>query len=273
MTRFMYDADRPGDIPRNAEMVAGYEDGSWSKWDPEWWDWFPNSKHVRISAVGATWKVHVFDVEPDAIWPPENVLPLIVTARANGLWPSVYCNQKNHWAYIRNMFRMRGLVEPPYWVANYDGVAEIPDGAVAKQFKHPPQNNAHFDLSIVADRWPGVDYMPGEENEEMASFCTLVLPATDGPDEIREIPIGLPDVAGATSFSERYVHLHAGNADTRIVVAHWRLNDGNLAAMLDDDTTIPPLGRTSGILAPRDAHCLVLDYTAPLGLSAVIEVK
>lgn len=163
MTRFMYDADRPGDIPRDAEMVAGYMDGSWSKWDPAWWGWFPNSKHVTISAVGATWNVHVFDLEPQAIWPPENVLPLMVTARANGLWPSVYCNQNNHWLYIRQMFRMRGMPEPPYWVANYDGVAEIPPGAVAKQFKHPPQIGKHYDLSVVADQWPGVDYLPGEE--------------------------------------------------------------------------------------------------------------
>lgn len=163
MTRLMYDADRPGDIPRDAQMVAGYMDGSWSKWDPSWWGWFPDSKHVTISAVGEVWDVHLYDIEPGAIWPPENVLPLIVTARANSRWPSVYCNQMNHWSYIRNMFRMRGMVEPPYLVANYDGIAEIPDGAIGKQFKHPPQIGKHYDLSIVRDEWPGVDYLPGEE--------------------------------------------------------------------------------------------------------------
>lgn len=155
--RIMYDADRPGEIPRDAQMVAGYLDGSWSKWDASWWGWFPTSKLVTISAVGVARDAQVFDVEPGAIWPPENVIQLIADSRAAGRWPSVYCNQKQHWPYIRNMFRMREMEEPPYWVANYDGVAEIPPGAVAKQYMHPPQVGKHYDVSAVADYWRGVD--------------------------------------------------------------------------------------------------------------------
>jgi hypothetical protein len=43
--------------------------------------------------------------------------------------------------------------------------------------------------------------------------------------------------------------------------------------MLPDNTVIPALGRTVGIQAPVNAHSLVVDYTATLGLSVVIEAK
>ncbi len=158
----MHDADNPYDIPRDAEMVAGYIDGSRTTWKAEWWGWFTRAILVTISAVGARWDADLFDVEPNCIWPPENVLPLVVTARTNGRWPAVYCNQLNHWPYVRQMFRMRGIEEPPYIVANYDGVAVIPDGAVGKQYKHPPQIGKHYDLSVVNASWT-----PGRKANQM----------------------------------------------------------------------------------------------------------
>lgn len=156
--RIMYDADNPYDIPRDARMVAGYVDGSRTTWKQEWWDRFPGAVKVRISAVGVRWDIaDVFDVEPGCIWPPENVVPLIKQARKAGRNPTVYCNEMNHWQYIREMFRKLNMTEPPYWVANYNGRAAIPAGAVAKQYMHPPQTGKHYDLSSVADYWPGVD--------------------------------------------------------------------------------------------------------------------
>jgi len=267
----MYDADDPYDIPEDAELVAGYIDGRRTTWKAEWWNRFKRAKLVTISAVGERWDADIFDVEPECIWPPENVLPLIATARKNGRWPTVYCNRRNHLPYIRTMFRVRGIEEPPYLVAEYDGVAEIPDGTIGKQFKHPPQIGLHYDLSVVVDRWIGVDYLPGQEEKEIM-FCTVSLPpTTEDLEDIREEVIGLPDVGGATGIRERYVHLHVGNKETYVRVAHWQLNDGEFVPMIDDETVIPALGRTDGLLAPVNAHSLVVDYNAPLGVSAVIE--
>ncbi len=188
--RTMFDADNPYDIPTHAQMVAGYIDGSSTTWSTAMWDRFPGSQKVTISAVGQRWDADVFDVEPGCIWPPENVLPLVEKARANGRWPTVYCNQLNHWPAIRQMFRSRGIEEPPYWVANYDGIDIIPPGAVAKQFMHPrdadrPANRPqqrwetfrHFDLSIVVPegQWRGVDKQ--ESGEEEMGFNVTFPPA------------------------------------------------------------------------------------------------
>src|SRR5207245_9944229 len=36
----------------------------------------------------------------------------------------------------------------------------MPPTAVAKQYQHPPASGGHYDLSVVADYWPGVDPVP-----------------------------------------------------------------------------------------------------------------
>lgn len=155
MTLTMYDSVEPMAIPADAEMVGGYLDGIYA-WTQAEWDRFWRAKKVTFSAVGVRWDADLFDVEPGCIWPPENVLSLIATARANGRWAGVYCNQMNHWAYIRLMFRMRGMEEPPYFVSNYDGIGVVPVGAIGKQYMHPPQTGRHYDLSVVNESWaPG----------------------------------------------------------------------------------------------------------------------
>lgn len=184
MARIMYDADNPYDIPSDAAMVAGYIDGSRTTWTQAMWDRFPNAQKITISAVGKRWDADVFDVEPGCIWPPENVIPLVKKAREEGRWPTVYCNEVNHWQYIRDMFRGMSMEEPPYLVANYDGDPTIPHGAVGKQFAHPrdvnrPANRPqqpwetfkHFDLSSIANHWPGVDgddEMTPEQSKQLA---------------------------------------------------------------------------------------------------------
>lgn len=200
----MYDADNPYDIPRDAKMVAGYIDGSRTTWKPEWWDWFPQAVKVTISAVGARWDADLFDVEPGCIWPPENVLSLVTTARNNGRWPAVYCNQLQHWTYVRQMFRMRGMEEPPYIVANYDGVAVIPEGAVGKQYKHPPQIGKHYDLSVVSTKW-----IPGrKENDEMLKDEMI----TTWPADFKEIGKDRPAVTFDAATTVKYASLYAGAA-------------------------------------------------------------
>lgn len=212
----MYDADEPYDIPRDAEMVAGYVDGIYA-WSATEWGWFPRSTKVTISAVGAKWDVHLYDLEPGCIWPPENVLPLIVTARANGRWPAVYCNQLNHWAYIRQMFRMRGMEEPPYIVANYDGVAVIPDGAVGKQYKHPPQIGKHYDLSVVKASWK-----PGrKDSEDMLKDETI----TTWPEDFAEIGKVRPSVSFDAATTLKYAGLYAGAAYEGVNEAKSQLSD------------------------------------------------
>lgn len=128
-----------------------------------------------------------------------------------------------------------------------------------------------IDMNLFRSQARSVVTNPDEEEKELM-FAVVNLPATP-EGVVYEQPIGLPDVGGATGIVGRWVHLHAGNADVKLTVAHWRLNDGSLVPMLPDGTVVPALGRTPGAQAPDDAHSLVVDYTATLGVSVVIEAK
>ncbi|HWO58981.1 MAG TPA: hypothetical protein VNO31_02910 [Umezawaea sp.] len=170
--RRMYDSVNAAAIPTDAEMVAGYVDGKFA-WTAADWARFPNSVKVRISAIGATHLAEVFDVEVGCIWPPRNVVPLVVRARAAGIDPTVYVNQHNDWGPTKAAFDAAGVAHPHWWVANYDGVQSIPAGSIAKQYAHPGtvpgkssgpwETGKHYDLSVVADHWPGVDNQNGDD--------------------------------------------------------------------------------------------------------------
>lgn len=173
--RTMYDSTSPWDIPRNAQLVAGYVDGRYT-WPQAWWDMFPNSVHVRISAVGRV-TAPVGDVEDGCIWPVENAVDWVLRARADGYDPTIYINQANDWRPCKAAFAARGVPEPHWWVAKYDGVALVPPGAVAKQYAHPAdppgswpsgphEVDKHYDVSAVDDYWPGIDKGDDDMNRE-----------------------------------------------------------------------------------------------------------
>lgn len=158
--RIMYDSTRPAAIPTSAEMVAGYVDGIY-RWRPEDWARFPRAVKVEISAIG-TDRGTVVDVEQGCVWPPENAVPWVQRARARGVDPTVYCNWMNDLGPTRAAFDRAGVAQPHYWVAKYDGIAEIPKGTVGKQYRAPEGPTwapapGHYDMSAIADYWPGVD--------------------------------------------------------------------------------------------------------------------
>lgn len=160
MTRLMYDSVDPNAIPVNAEIVAGYIDGTNYRWPESAWDRFPNSVHVRIARRTYTNDGHVLDVEVGipTVWPPSRaIVDWVLMRRAAGIEPTIYCNQLNDWEPVRAQFAYAGVPEPLWWVARYNNVATIPAGAIAKQYANPPLAGGHYDLSVVADYWPGVD--------------------------------------------------------------------------------------------------------------------
>lgn len=166
MTRTMYDSTNPAAIPTSAALVGGYTDGiygpefkaigrSSTGWDAAAWARFPNSVHILISAIGTNTGT-VGDVEPGCMTPAQGV-QWTLKRRAAGVDPTIYCNQTYGWGPVRQAFRVAGVAEPHYWVANYDRVIVIPKGAVAKQYANPALSGGGYDLSVVADFWPGVD--------------------------------------------------------------------------------------------------------------------
>lgn len=155
MTRTMYDGVDATKLPVSAQLVAGYVDGLY-RWSDANWARFPNSVKVRVAVFSQTNDGQVLDVEPGDATPAQSVDWVLMRRRA-GIDPSVYMNAST-WPTVRSAFQARGVPEPHYWVAQYDGVATIPGGAVAKQYYN--NNDLGYDLSIVADHWPGVDPVP-----------------------------------------------------------------------------------------------------------------
>lgn len=154
--RTMYDSTEANDIPLTAEMVAGYLPPSSYAWSAADWARFPHAIKVRIAIFASVPDGHVLDVERgDAT--PAQAPGWVRMRRAAGVDPTIYCNAST-WPTVRQAFRDQGVAEPHYWIAKYDGVDELIPGAVAKQYANPPvHGRGHFDLSVVADYWPGVD--------------------------------------------------------------------------------------------------------------------
>lgn len=159
MPRLMYDAVTASNIPRNAAMVAGYVDqirlAPWSQAD---WNLFPSAVKVQIVKKASSNWGHVLDVEPGDATPAE--APGWVKMRRNSGFstPTIYCNLST-WPSVYNEFKNQGVAQPLYWIAKYDDIKNFPvlNGitAIAKQYHG---NDPHgFDISYVADFWPGVD--------------------------------------------------------------------------------------------------------------------
>lgn len=157
--RTMYDSVTAGNIPTSAQLVAGYVSPSGYAWSAANWARFPNSVLVRITpqvshtGVG----IQVLDVETgDAT--PAQAPGWVKAQRALGQDPTVYCSQ-SVWQTVQNEFNAQGVAQPHYWIAAYPGggstVLPSLNGIVA--VAHQYADAGPYDLSVVADYWPGVD--------------------------------------------------------------------------------------------------------------------
>lgn len=151
----MYDSTNINDIPTSAVIVGFYTDGIYAASLVGVRARFPNALLVGISAIGTNSGV-VGDIEPGCMTIAQGVA-WVRMRRAAGVDPTIYCNETNAWAAVRDAFRRSGTLEPHYWCANYDGVAVLRAGQVARQYANPTLTGHHYDLSVVADSWPGVD--------------------------------------------------------------------------------------------------------------------
>jgi hypothetical protein len=155
MTRRMYDSTAAADIPADAKMVAGYLPPSRYAWSAADWARFPHAVKVHIAIFATVDAGHVLDVEQgDAT--PAQVPGWVSMRRKAGADPTVYCSQ-SVWQTCRDACARAGVAEPHWWIARYDNNPTIPAGAIAKQYANQTYTGRHYDLSVVADYWPGVD--------------------------------------------------------------------------------------------------------------------
>lgn len=157
MTRTMYDSVTVNAIPLGAAMVGGYVDGLYANMNAMKAR-FPKAVHVEIAVSSHTDAGHVLDVETGNATPAESV-SWVQTRRRAGADPSVYCNSSVLPAVVA-AFHAAGVAAPHFWVAHWDNAPTLINGAVAKQYANPTFTGHEYDLSVVADYWPGVDPKP-----------------------------------------------------------------------------------------------------------------
>ncbi|MBF9073599.1 glycoside hydrolase family 25 domain-containing protein [Streptacidiphilus fuscans] len=195
MTRTMYDSVDVASLPAGAPLYAGYLDGSYAN-VPQLRAAFPHAVIVEIVVSSQNDGGHVLDVEQyDAA--PQEAPGWVQRRRAAGVDPSVYCNSST-WPSVRSAFQAQGVAEPHYWIAQYDGDPAIPAGAVAKQYN----DLGGYDISSVADYWPGID--PQEPDvpltEADAQLVARTLLATTIPNQFRKDAQGHPANTPVNAF-------------------------------------------------------------------------
>lgn len=150
----MYDSVSPGEIPVNATLVAGYINGRY-KWEAGDWARFTNATKVRITVFASLDDGRVLDVESGDATPAE--APGWVTRRRASTehplsGPATIYTSLSNWPTVKDAFTEQGVEQPDYWIAHYDDIAEVPEGAVAKQYKSTTSPNV--DTSVTIDGWP-----------------------------------------------------------------------------------------------------------------------
>lgn len=150
----MYDSVTASALPTNAALVACYINGPYAN-EAAVRARCPHATVVRISVRASTNDGHVCDCEAGDLTPAQAVAWVVMRRKA-GADPTVYCNAST-WPTVQAAFRNAGVAQPHYWIAHYDGSTTIPAGAVAKQYQDPPKSGGNYDISAVADHWPGVD--------------------------------------------------------------------------------------------------------------------
>ena len=153
--RIMYDGIVPGEVPAGAQLYAAYLDGNWPDYNAMVAR-YPHAVHVSIAVSSSYNGGKVLDVENGDATPAESV-NWVLARRKAGVDPTVYCSM-SAWATVQAAFKARGVAQPHYWVADYSlgNNPAIPAGAIALQYA----DRGGYDVSVVADYWPGVDSAP-----------------------------------------------------------------------------------------------------------------
>jgi hypothetical protein len=151
----MYDSVVPARIPPGVTMVACYIDGRYAIDPLKAQQLHPHAIIVMIATRASTNAGDVLDVERGDATP--TLAPMWCRMRrAAGQDPTVYCSLDT-WPLVKAAFATAGEPEPYYWIAAVPGGGPVLlPGAVAHQYAF----SVDWDVSVVADYWPGVDPPP-----------------------------------------------------------------------------------------------------------------
>ncbi|HTT91137.1 MAG TPA: hypothetical protein VMF65_16405 [Acidimicrobiales bacterium] len=152
-------------IPADARVVAGYVDGRYAT-VPALVQRFPGAVIIRITVTGMA-GVEVCDCETGDLTPAQAAAWADAEVQA-GRRPTIYCSASSRPAVVTALmpYGMEFVRDVDNWVADYDGVAQVPAGSVAKQY----QTNS-YDSNVALSTWSvlpqPVPQPPPELIEEM----------------------------------------------------------------------------------------------------------
>lgn len=145
----MFDSTTPGEIPADAEVVAGYVDGLY-RWSDADWARFPNAAKVRIAVFPTTNDGDVLDCESWDARPRECPGWLAMRMAAKPGRYAIYCNVST----IAEVRAACAGIPFDWWAAHYTGVPHLEDGSVATQWTDHGPNGSNLDISLCAAGWP-----------------------------------------------------------------------------------------------------------------------
>lgn len=180
----MLDSTRAGDIPffyegMEMRLVAGYvndprvKNGRWA--DEDWGRFPPHVRRVRICIYADRLDAQVIDVEPGNCTAKQAV-QWIKAKWERGETPTAYCfSDAGPAGYrisdVRRECDAAGVKRPLIWITRFSREWDDLDPSgdpeiIALQYDNSAETMGHFDASVVADYWPGVDVDP-EKGEDM----------------------------------------------------------------------------------------------------------
>lgn len=156
--RIMYDAISATNVPADGDLYAGYDDGYYAD-ATAMQARFPTKRIIKVTAFATDNEGDVIDCETgDAT--PAQVPGWLTRRRATGADPSVYCSELgiNGIAAVERACVAANVHfdRAHWWRANYNGKALLEIGESAHQWI----DTGPYDMSVVADYWPGIDLLP-----------------------------------------------------------------------------------------------------------------
>lgn len=166
--RTMYDSVTTSDVPKNAAMALGYIDGDYANFQAV--KDRLSAKAVVVSVTTGTQPTaNVLDRETgDAT--ASQAAKWAKAELAAGRTPTIYCNLAALGEVLRAVARIGCRGKVPVYTAHWTGKKHLCDRTcldgldlpylpyvAATQYADPKTSGGHYDLSVVAAHWPGVD--------------------------------------------------------------------------------------------------------------------
>ncbi len=152
--RKMYDATNVDNMPLDADFFAYYIDGKYVPTEQQLLR-FAGKRTLKIAVFATTNAGDIGDGEQEDM-SPTGAVQWVTMRREAGIDPTIYCDLDN-WPSYKAAFGTAGVAEPHWWIAAQPGNgAELYDGTIGHQYA----DTGGYDISVIADYWPGVDPAP-----------------------------------------------------------------------------------------------------------------